>query len=125
MPRRAMRLLRLILIAMLCLAVPAYGYVPPAAHDACASGAARSAAGAAQDAHPCCPDMGLHAAAGATGAEACAAACSLGGTCRTVGVLAPSAASLPCTVAVSPPDPGSPERIAAFDPQGFWRPPRA
>ncbi len=117
-----MRLLRLILIAMLCLTLPAYGYVPPMAQDDCASQAAGRAAGTAPDGDACCPDMGM---SGAGGADACTAACSVGGTCRTVGVLAPAIGAGPSAADAPPPDPGATARIPATDPAAFWRPPRS
>lgn len=119
----AMRLAHLILIAMLCIAIPSYGLAAVAARGACLSGGEMETPAAPAQADACCADMN---ADNETSSSMCAGGvCGSASSCYTVYLFKPST-DVGLYVRPAPrQDPSPALRIGTSDPSGFWRPPRS
>lgn len=115
-----MRLWSLILIVLLSIAVPTYGFGAMAAMDACPAHAGVDM-DMADASSPCCDDAG---ASGRLPDDACATHCSLSGGCGAILFVQASSASIRVLTAAVPLQSGNSPNLPAPDSFGVWRPPR-
>lgn len=117
-----MHVWRLILVLLLSVAASSHGLASVGRHDGCPAQAHVAAAEKTATAGSCCDDMGGHEH---NSNDACAKLCGLGGDCRNVNLLQTSITPEPRPTSHVRLRTGTPVHIAAFDPSGVWRPPRA
>lgn len=117
-----MHVWRLVLVALLSIAVPSYGLGSVGRFDDCPARAHLTGAENSAASDSCCDDMGSHEH---ESNDACQKLCSIGGDCRSANLLQTSIDPKPRVTSHARMSLGASVRIAAFDPSGVWRPPRS
>lgn len=113
---------RLILVLLLSIAVPSYGFGFVGRADACPEPARVVGAEVSATMDSCCDAMGGQ---GHDSDDACKRMCSIGGDCRSATLLQPAIDPTPAAVSQGPLNSWATAQFVAADPSGVWRPPRS